>query len=99
MAELIWLVPLLPLVGVIVNGLVLSWMGPEVRQRYSGWIATAASALAFVIALAIALNLKGILGANPWRDVPAFTWIEIPGSLTIPAALRIDPLSVTMMLV
>src|SRR5947207_452505 len=98
MAGLIWAVPLLPLLGVLINGLGLSFAPQPVRRRYSGIIATLMSAAAFVVALLIASQLKTLTGAQPFTDVFAYNWIEA-GDLRVPMALRIDPLSVTMMLV
>jgi NADH-quinone oxidoreductase subunit L len=97
MADLIWLVPIFPLLGVIINGLVLSGT-PEVRRKTAGIIASAMVFLSFVVALLISLNLPSVLGGRDWRDVVAYSWIEA-GALSVPMGLRIDPLSVTMMLV
>jgi NADH-quinone oxidoreductase subunit L len=98
MAELIWWAIWFPLIGVLINGLLISGMSASVKRKYSGWIASAASGLAFVVALVIFANLTSILGGQQYRDVEAGSWIE-SGSLNIPYGLRIDALSVTMMLV
>jgi NADH-quinone oxidoreductase subunit L len=99
MAYLIWPVLFLPLIGVIINGLLLSGQSAAIRRRLSGHIATGAVALAFVCAALIAASLGSILNGKPWLDVIAYDWIDIPGSFSVPFAVRIDPLSVTMMLV
>jgi NADH-quinone oxidoreductase subunit L len=100
MAELIWAVPLLPLVGFIINSLLLSYLPAEIRRKIAGWIAAIFSTLAFVVAVYIATNLSGILAGQDYRNVDLYDWIAIAGSpLKIPMGLRIDPLSVTMMLV
>jgi NADH-quinone oxidoreductase subunit L len=101
MDSLIWLVPFLPLLGACINGLVLSRTPPRTRRRLCGWVATAASGLAFLVALSVMVGLPALLKAagRPWVDVATpEPWIEL-GSLTVPFGLRIDPLSVTMMLV
>ena len=98
MASLIWAVPLCPLIGVLINGLLLSGMGPAVRQRWSGWIATLASAAAFVFALVVFSQLNAITGAAHWHDSTWYLWIDTP-LLKLPMALRIDPLSMVMTLV
>jgi NADH-quinone oxidoreductase subunit L len=98
MAGLIWWVLLFPIFGVCINGLVLSWMGRDVRRAWSGWVAVAMSALSFAFALWIASSLRSILGGQPYHDEVWDSWIDI-GSLSVPLGLRIDPLSVTMMLV
>lgn len=100
MAELIWAVPLLPLVGFIINSLLLSYLPAEIRRKIAGWIAALASTAAFVVAVLVAMNLSSILAGQAYRNVDLYDWIAIAGSpLKIPMGLRIDPLSVTMMLV
>jgi NADH-quinone oxidoreductase subunit L len=100
MAKLIWLVPLLPLLGVIVNGLLLSWLPARTRRATAGPIATLMVVGAFAVAVLIATGLGGILNGQKFHDETAYHWITLAGSsLDIPMALRIDPLSVTMMLV
>ncbi len=98
MADLIWLIPILPLVGVFINGLLLTGRPHAVQKAWSGKIAAAMVVIAFGVALTIAFNLSSILGENKWHDSIAGSWIQI-GSMSIPLGLRIDPLSVTMMLV
>ncbi|HTE18146.1 MAG TPA: proton-conducting transporter membrane subunit, partial [Armatimonadota bacterium] len=98
MANLIWLVPLFPLIGVLINGLFLSGASAATRRKWSGWIAVTMVALSFACALSIAAGLRGILGDQRYYDAVFDSWIEI-GNLNVPLALRIDPLSVTMMLV
>src|SRR5687768_4152365 len=97
-ANLIWLVPLFPLLGVLVNGLILSWYPRQTQRKVSGWIASAMVALSFMVAIVIALGLDPKLPANSYPDIKLFDWITF-GSVNIPMALRVDPLSVTMMLV
>lgn len=100
MAELIWAVPILPLVGFIINSLLMSSFPAEWRRKSAGWIAAIASTLAFGVAVYIAFDLKNLLAGQDYRNVDLYDWIAIAGSpLKIPMGLRIDPLSVTMMLV
>jgi len=77
----------------------LSGAGPAVRKRWSGHIAAFMVGLAFVCAVIIAFSQKEWRGGAPYLDVIAYSWIEVVGSISIPMGLRIDPLSVTMMLV
>src|SRR4051794_32239543 len=99
--ELVWLVPLLPLAGAIVNGLFLSGLPPAAKREWCGKIAVAASSLAFVVACGIALSLNGILAAKgsgkPFFDVPLqgdqgpLNWIDLTSAgsaLVVPYALR-----------
>jgi len=100
MAELIWAVPILPLVGFIINSLVMSSMPAAARRKSAGWIAAIFSTLAFCVAVYIATSLPSLLAGQAYRNVDLYDWITIAGSpLKIPMGLRIDPLSVTMMLV
>lgn len=104
MADWIWAVPLLPLAGAAVNGLVLSGMDRGAQRRISGQLAWIMSGLAFFVAVAIALNWGAISGGQPYFDVYGPDWIHLDdgaggSQLRIPFALRIDPLSITMMLV
>ena len=98
MADLIWLVPLFPLAGVLLNGLVFSRSDRAAQRRICGLLASLMVGASFVVAVIIGLNLQGILGSRAFVDVVGASWIEA-GSVSIPIALRIDPLSVTMMLV
>ncbi|MFN3649218.1 MAG: NADH-quinone oxidoreductase subunit L [Armatimonadota bacterium] len=98
MADLIWLVPIFPLIGAIINGLLLSRAPERLRKPWSGVLAALASVAAFVVAVVIWLNLGAILNGRPWIDSSFIRWIEF-GLVSLPIQFRIDPLSVTMMLV
>ncbi|MDE3064821.1 MAG: NADH-quinone oxidoreductase subunit L [Acidobacteriota bacterium] len=91
MAHVATLIVLLPLAGflvVLVNG---KWLS----ERAVGLIGTGAVALSFVASvIAFVLLLHD---AKREVTVHLFTWITV-GTLHVPAALLIDPLSVTMCL-
>src|SRR5438067_2332514 len=101
--ELIWAVPLAPLAGAILNGLFLSSLPPARKKQVCGLVAVAASSLAFLAAVLIAFGAPRILAGQPFfHDVYGPNWIDLSSAdsaLTVPYALRIDWLSVTMMLV
>lgn len=97
-ASLIWLVPLFPLLGVLLNGLVFTGQPRATQRRVSGWIASAMVFASFIVALFVASGVNPSLPANQYPDVKLFDWITV-GAVNIPMALRVDPLSVTMMLV
>lgn len=86
------LIIFIPVAGLLVN---LLW-GKDLGEGGVGFVASAASAGAFVIAL---LQFFSLL-ANEFHaaTVPFLDWIVI-GELNIPWAFQIDTLSVTMMLV
>lgn len=95
------LILVLPIIGVLFNGLVGRRFVDHDRktgERWSGWFATIMALSAFVVA--VLLNLA--LHANHFHaeTVLLWDWIVIPGQgLSIPWAMQIDTLSVTMMLV
>ncbi|HLX88174.1 MAG TPA: hypothetical protein VKR22_06930, partial [Acidimicrobiales bacterium] len=102
MSKLIWLVPAFPLLGVLINGLLVT-RSREASKRYSGIIATLCVAASFVVACVLALNFHAILNGRDWVDSIAYDWITAgpatSGALNVPMALRLDGLSLTMMLV
>ncbi len=95
------LILLLPLTGILINGLVGRRFVDANRrtgERWSGWFATTMVLGAFVVSLL----LLSSLWSNDFHTeiVSLFSWITIPAAnLSIPWALQIDTLSVTMMLV
>ncbi len=91
MAKFATLIILLPLIGflfVLINGRSLS-------EKQIGIVGTSAVGLSFVSTVITFLMLIG----NSSREVTVnlFSWISV-GSLKIPAALLVDPLSITMCL-
>jgi NADH-quinone oxidoreductase subunit L len=89
----VWLVPALPLVASAVNLFLGKRLG-----RLSGWLATAAMAGAFAVAVAVLLDLVSLPDQGRERVVHLFDWIAA-GRFTLAANLRVDPLSMTMVLV
>jgi len=99
MHELIWLVPALPLLGVLVNGFLVTGRPHAVQRRVAGPLAAALVGIAFGLAIGIAATLKPGPVAG-FHDVKLADWINLgDGSLNVPLSLRVDPLSVTMLLV
>jgi NADH-quinone oxidoreductase subunit L len=89
MLKLVWLVPVLPLVGVVVNGIFGHW----VRGR-AHVLALGTTGLSFLIALGIFLQSLG--GAR--LDWNVYPWVPV-GQLNAPVGFLVDPLSAVMMLV
>jgi NADH-quinone oxidoreductase subunit L len=90
------LIPLLPLVGFLVN----ATLGRRLSKGLSGGVATGAMALSFGVATAA---VRGLLQRAPVAgvrtiDQDVYTWIA-SGRLNIPFALHLDPLSAVMILV
>src|SRR6202167_4140424 len=91
MAPLATLLLLMPLVGF----LFVLVMGPALKEKAIGAIATGVVALSFVFAvIAFFLLLRH---SDREMTIHLFNWI-IVGSLHVPAALLVDPLSITMCL-
>jgi len=91
MAHVATLILLLPLVGflfVLVNG-------ASLKERAIGIAATSAVALSFVLSV-VAFFLM-LNQSHRENTVHLFNWIEV-GTLHVPAALLVDPLSITMCL-
>lgn len=94
MIDYAWLLLALPALGALVN----MFLGGRLSKNAIGWIATAAVAAAFAVAIIITLNLMGLPPEARSVTVQLWNWIHI-GELSINAALLIDPLSAIMMLV
>jgi len=110
MIRALWLIPLLPFAGFAVNGL----LGPRVLSRKAvGWIACAAVALSFVVALGAVLGLGQLPESSAGLTVDheaqrvtqtLFTWMPLgPGkdgrSVSVDWSYVLDPLSAVMLLV
>ena len=89
MAELIWLVPAFPLVGVVLNGL----FGRSHLRARAHWVAVPAAGLSFVVALLISLQV--FRGHS--LDVTLYPWV-VAGNFQVPIGFLVDPLSTVMML-
>jgi NADH-quinone oxidoreductase subunit L len=89
MLKLVWLVPVLPLVGVVVNGIFGRWT----RER-AHILGVGTTGLSCLIAFGIFLQAAG--GATLNWDV--YTWIPA-GEFQATVGFLVDPLSAVMMLV
>jgi NADH-quinone oxidoreductase subunit L len=95
----IWLVPLFPLIGVLLNG----FLGPRLGRRFVAFVGPIVVLVAFGAAVTVLMNLLSLPPDQRARDVTLYHWITSNDpngrSLDVPFAFRIDPLSVTMILV
>ncbi|MGB4773531.1 MAG: proton-conducting transporter membrane subunit, partial [Daejeonella sp.] len=92
MINLVWLVPLFPLIGFLINGL-----GRNVLPKsIVGFIGSLTILLSFGLSLGIFFELNSA-GTKSFI-VPLFDWISA-GSLTIPFSFLVDPLSSLMLLI
>lgn len=90
--DLVWLVPLIPLIGFILNGLGRNTFS----KGFTGFIGSGVILISFVISIAIFIAL----GSDPVKshEVFLFDWISA-GSLHIPLSFLVDPLSSIMLLI
>jgi NADH-quinone oxidoreductase subunit L len=91
--DLVWIVPLLPLVGFAV----LILFGKRIGDPKAGWIATGLMALAFVWSLVVLVALLTLPGDERTNVVNLFTWLQA-GNLKVDIGFLTDPLSVTWIL-
>ncbi|MCE2466803.1 MAG: NADH-quinone oxidoreductase subunit L [Caldilineaceae bacterium] len=93
MISLAWLLLLLPLAGMLIN-LVL---GRVIGRRATAVVASGTVGVAFLLALSMA---PAVFGSQDHHDatVHLWNWIDM-GSLHVPMALLVDPLSLAMVLV
>lgn len=91
LANMLVAVPLLPLLGAIING----FFGRRLGHARAALIATAMVLGSFVVSLAVFANL--MRGERPFLNV-VYTWFNT-GGLDVQLGLFADPLSATLLLV
>jgi NADH-quinone oxidoreductase subunit L len=89
----VWLVPALPLAGAAINLFAGKRLG-----RWAGILASGLMVVAFALALGVLADLLKLPGDERLVVRHLWDWISV-GSFGVAADLRVDPLSVTMMLV
>lgn len=92
MIDLVWLIPLLPLIGFLVTGLGRN----SLSKGTIGIIGSGVIFLAFVLSVGAFLDLQA--ATEKTRIYPLFDWISA-GSLHIPFSFQFDPLSAIMLLI
>jgi NADH-quinone oxidoreductase subunit L len=92
MINLVWLVPLIPLLGFVINGLGRN----SLSKTVIGFIGSSVILISFAISLGIFFEL----GADSVKshEIFLFDWINA-GSLHIPLSFLVDPLSSLMLLI
>ncbi|MDH5520388.1 MAG: NADH-quinone oxidoreductase subunit L, partial [Acidimicrobiia bacterium] len=93
MLDIAWLIPAFPLLGFVL----LVLFGRRLGEPFAGWLATFASAGAFVSTVVVFFGLAALETAERFHLVKLFTWVDV-GSFTVDAGLLVDPLSITMCL-
>lgn len=94
MIELVWLIPVFPFIGFLINGL----FGRNFPEKVIGWIGALSVGASFVLAVGIFLELLGMPAASRSVQKIVFTWI-LSGDLNVPFGFLVDPLSMVMLLV
>ena len=99
MLELIWLIPLLPLVGVLVNG----FFGRRMSLKAVGMLACATVLLAFLIGVGAVWELSQLPPEERLFETEIAAWLplgEIPGGhdIQLPWGFSLDALSAVMLL-
>jgi NADH-quinone oxidoreductase subunit L len=92
MIELVWLVPALPLAGAAILLLFGRRLG-----RVAGGLASLLVGGSFAVALLAFRDLLGMAEGDRLAVIHLFDWISV-GSFQAPAELRVDPLSMVMVL-
>jgi NADH-quinone oxidoreductase subunit L len=95
MFDNVWLIPLFPLIGFLVNGL----LGKKIKnETVIGCIGAGAVLCSFIVALMTFIRLTGMPIEDRIHDVKIFTWIK-SGNFQADIAFLIDPLSCVMLLI
>jgi len=94
MIDLVWLIPVFPLIGFLINGLI----GKQFPEKAIGWIGSLAVGSSFVVAVLIFLELLGMPPASRSVQTVVYTWI-LSGELNVAIGFLVDPLSMVMMMV
>ncbi|WP_316819728.1 NADH-quinone oxidoreductase subunit L [Pedobacter gandavensis] len=92
MINLVWLVPLIPLLGFVINGLGRNTLS----KNLIGFIGSSVIFISFAISVGIFFELGA--GANKSHEIFLFDWISA-GKLNIPLSFLVDPLSSIMLLI
>ncbi|MBD3331303.1 NADH-quinone oxidoreductase subunit L [candidate division GN15 bacterium] len=94
MAEYIYLVPLFPLIGFLINGLLLG----RLPRAAVNFIACASVGLSFIVAVMLFFDLRALPEGQRVLEQVLFTWIP-SGALQVNIGFLLDPLSAVMILV
>lgn len=94
MSSYLFLVPILPLVGFLINGLLLN----RLSRSIAGVIACAAVGASFLLSVLLFLELRSLPESARVIEQLLFQWIPA-GEFSVDMAFRLDPLSSVMILV
>lgn len=93
MSRLVFLIPLLPLLGAVING----FWGKKMSKTVSGIIGSASVGVSFILALIVFFDLKNHNEVDTLSYI-YFDWIQA-GKFSAPFGFLIDPLSSVFLLI
>ncbi|MDY6855134.1 MAG: NADH-quinone oxidoreductase subunit L [Thermodesulfobacteriota bacterium] len=94
MLDYVWLVPIFPVIGVLINGL----LGHKLSNRLVGFVACSVIFLSFVLSVLLFLSLLKLPPEARSFEKIVYTWIAT-GDFKTSIGFLVDPLSIIMMLV
>jgi NADH-quinone oxidoreductase subunit L len=100
MLDYVWLIPLFPLVGVLINALLGRWL----PRRVVASVACLAVGASFLVGVLVFFEMLGLPveadagGNGRERIIPIFSWI-VAGDFEVEARILLDQLSILMVLV
>jgi NADH-quinone oxidoreductase subunit L len=94
MADYIWLIPVFPALGFLING----FFGKKVPKAFVSWVACLAIFSSLIVSLAIFFQFLQLPPESRLFEMNAFDWIS-SGDFSVPVGFRIDALSIIMCLV
>ena len=96
MFDYVWLIPVFPLIGVFINGL-LGRKIEKINKSLIHWIACGAVGLSFLVTCVIFVQMLGLEPDQRLFEFTCFEWIS-SGVLQSYVAYQVDPLSMLMCL-
>ena len=94
MFDYVWLIPLFPAIGFLING----FFGRRYDRKIVGWVACSALGLSFLTSILIFFELIGRPPTERVFEKVIFDWV-VSGSFQTVIGYQIDPLSILMALV
>jgi NADH-quinone oxidoreductase subunit L len=94
MFDYVWLIPLFPAIGFLINGL----FGRRLGKKVVSWVGPAAIGLSFLTSILIFFELIGRPPTQRLFEKVIFDWV-VSGSFQTVIGYQIDPLSILMALV
>ena len=94
MLDYVWLIPLFPLIGFLINGL----FGSRFNESRIGIIASAGIGLSFIVSATVFFQVLQLPSSARSISKTIYTWIQT-GDFQVNISFLIDPLSLVMLLV